>query len=62
MDALRDDEAGERYVRTRDGLREREHVGLHAPVLKREPTAGASETGNDFVGDQQHVVAVADLA
>ena len=36
--------------------------GQHVPVLEREPLAGPAEAGDDLVGDEEHVVLVADLA
>ena len=45
-----------------DALAEGDHVGHGAEVLDPEPAAGAAEAGDDLVGDQQHLVAVAHLA
>ena len=36
--------------------------GVDAPVLDGQPAAGAAVAGQHLVGDEQHVVAVADLA
>jgi hypothetical protein len=43
-------------------LGERADVGLDVPVRRREPAARAAEAGDHLVGDEQHLVAVADLA
>ena len=57
-----DADAAERDVAAGDALRELHDVRLDAVVLQPEPAAGAAEAGDHFVGDQQHVVARADLA
>ncbi len=61
-DAVADADAAERHVARRDRLGELHDVGLDAPVVEGEEGAGAAEAGDDLVGDEQHVVAVADLA
>ena len=44
-----------------DRLGELHDVRLDAPVLEREEAPGAAEAGDHLVGDEQHVVPVADL-
>ena len=61
-DGVADADAAERHVARRDGLGELHDVRLDAPVVEGEQGAGAAEPGDHLVGDQQHVVAVADLA
>src|SRR5437763_1168472 len=39
-----------------------ENVRHHIPVFDREPAAAAPKPAHHFVGDEQHVVAVADFA
>ena len=60
--SLRDDGAGQRDVGAGHRLGEGHDVRLDVPVAQGEPAAGASEAGDHLVGDEQHVVAVADLA
>ena len=57
-----DADAAERDVAAGDALGELHDVRLDAVVLQPEPAAGAAEAGDHFVGDEQHVVARADLA
>ena len=45
-----------------DALGHGDEVGHHAPVLDREPAAGAAEAAHHLVADEQDAVAVADLA
>ena len=52
----------ERHVRRGDSFGCDQDVGLHAPVIDREPLAGASPAGHHFVVDHQHAVAIADFA
>ena len=61
LDRLRDHDAAERQIARRDALGEGDDVGQHVPVLEREPLAGPAEAGDDLVGDEEHVVLVADL-
>ncbi len=61
LDRLRDHDAAERKIARRHALGEGDDVGQHVPVLEREPLAGAAETGDDLVRDEEHVVLVADL-
>src|SRR5690606_4193387 len=46
----------------REALRARDHVGLEAVRRRREHVADAPEARNDLVGDEQHIVLIADLA
>src|SRR3954453_2594001 len=43
-------------------LRHRHDVGLDAEMLASEPGAGAAETGDHFINDEEHLIAVANLA
>ncbi len=52
----------ERHVARRDALGQAPDVGLHAPQPGTEQGAAAAEAGHHLVGDEQHVVTVADLA
>ena len=61
-DAVADRDRAQRRVAAADALAHREDVGHHAPVVDREVLAGASEPGDHLVHDEQHAVAVADLA
>ena len=61
-DAVVHADPAEREVAGGHRLGEQHQVRLHAPVVEREQLAGAAESGNHFVGHQQHVVAVADFA
>ena len=58
--AARDREP-ERPRAARRALARDEDVGPHAPVVAREPRAGAAESGHHLVGDEQHTVRLADL-
>ena len=61
-DTLAGDCRAHREVAGGHRLGHRHDVGFDAEVLAREPGAGTSEAGDHLVDDQQHVVAVADLA
>jgi len=52
----------DREVGARELLGERHELRRHVPGLCTEPSAGAPESGDDLVGDQQDVVAAQDLA
>ena len=54
--------APQRQIGAGDALGEGDKIGLHAPMAKGKPASGAAEPGNDLVGDQQDVVAIADFA
>ena len=56
-----DADAAEWDVAAGDALGELHDVRLDAVVLQPEPAAGAAEAGDHIVGDEQHVVARADL-
>ena len=60
--ALGQDDPAQRQIAAGDALGERDDVGLDVPMAQREPPPGAAKPGDDLVGDQQHLVAVADLA
>ena len=62
MHLLGEDRRAHRHVAARDRLGDRHHVRLHVEMLQREPLAGAPEARDHLIGDQQHLVAVADLA
>ena len=57
-----DRDRGERRVAAAQALAHHEDVRHDAVVLDAEVAAGAPEAGDDLVDDQQHAVAVADLA
>ncbi len=61
-DALVRDQHGEWRIATTDALGRHENVWHHVPVLDREPSAGPPEAAHDLIGDQEHLIAVADLA
>ena len=49
----------QRQIARRQRLREAQDIGRHLRVFTRKHAARAAETGEDFIGDQQHAVAVA---
>src|SRR6202022_4208840 len=53
--------APERQVSRCYSFRKGDNVGLHVPVRHREPSPGTPEPGNDFIGNQQDVVARTDF-
>ena len=57
---VRDHRAAERLVAGGDALGDRHEVRLDAEVLAAEPLAGAAETADHLVGDQQDPVLAAD--
>ena len=61
-DGVRRDHRAHRRVGRRDALGRRDDVGLVAVALGAEVVAQATPRADDLVGDEQHVVAVADLA
>ena len=56
------DHRAHRRVRGGDALRGRDHVRLVAVAFAAEPVAEPAPRADHLVGDQQHTVAVADLA
>src|SRR5581483_11247758 len=48
-------------VAAADALRGRDQVRHHTPVVDPEGAPGAAEAGHYLVGNEQHLVAVADL-
>ena len=54
--------AGNRRIAAAEALAGHQHVRRHAPVVEAEGRAGASEASHHVVRQQQHVVAVAELA
>ena len=65
-DFLAGDDCAERGVSAGESFGGDEDVGGNAgivskPVLNREVAAGAAHAGHDFVGDEEHAVAVADF-
>ena len=56
------EDAGQRGVTAGHPLARDEDVRRAGPVLVAEGASGAAEAGHDLVGDQQDVVAIADLA
>ena len=61
-DLVSDDCRAERHVSAGDALGEGDDVRAHAPVLMREHATGAAKAGDHLVENQQHAVAIADLA
>ena len=59
---VRRDDRAERGVGGREPLRARDDVRADVVALRREPVADPAERGDDLVGREQDVVAVADLA
>ena len=51
----------QRHITGRQALGETGHVGFHPPAAGAEQAAAAPEPGDHLVGDQQHVVRVADF-
>jgi hypothetical protein len=45
-----------------DGLGERENIRFYIPMLKRKPFACAAKACDDFVGNEEHFIFVADGA
>jgi hypothetical protein len=62
VDTVAYDRPAQGRVPAGDGLRERDHVGLVVVGLGAEVRPEAAEGADDLVGDEQHVVFVADLA
>ncbi|MCY1217940.1 hypothetical protein D9M72_298710 [compost metagenome] len=62
LDAFVDHGGAKGDVTGGDALGQAHDVGLHAPQAAAEHLACAAEAGDDFIGDQQHAVLVADLA
>ena len=62
VDRFLQDHAAERQVPAGDALGEGDHVGDDLPALDAEVVPEAAEAGDDLVGDQQHLVLVADGA
>ena len=56
------DHRTQRRVAARETLRARDHVGEVVVALAPEHLAQSPERADDFVGDEQHAVLVADLA
>ena len=61
-DILARDGSADGQVAAGEGFGDGEDVGLDAPVLRREPLAGAAEAGDDLIADEEDAVPVADLA
>ena len=61
-DRLTDDHRTQRHIAGVDALRHGEDVRHYVPVLAGKPATGAPEAGHHLVADEQHAVAVADLA
>ena len=61
-DAVRRYHRPARDVTGGESLGEGEKVGRHAVVIDGEPPPRSSEPGQDFVGDEQHAMTIADLA
>ena len=57
-----DDDGAERLVAGGEDLRQQHQVGHDAEALARRPAAEPPDAGHHLVADQQHAVAVADLA
>ena len=62
LDGAAHHDAAQRQVAGGHALGERADVGLDVPVAGGEPLARPAEAGDHLVGDEQHLVPVADLA
>ena len=60
VDLATGDHGGHGHVAAAQRLADEDDVGLEAPVLQREPPAGAPEPGLDLVEDEQGAVAPAE--
>ncbi len=58
--AIVQSDCAHRHVAAGQPLGHRDEVGFEAEVLMREPLAGAAETTDHFISDQQYVVLAAD--
>ena len=58
-DPVADKHAAKRQVPGRDALGERHEIGPRTEVVRTEPLAETTEAGDDFIGDQQNAVLVA---
>ena len=61
-DLVAHDGGAERQVTARDALRHRHQIRIEIPETRREPGAEAAEAGDHLVGDEQDLVAAAQLA
>ncbi len=61
VDLAARDHRGDGHVAAAERLADEHEVGIEAPVLEREPPAGAAESGLDLVDDEQRAVATAEL-
>ena len=59
---FRSEHAAQRQIPARHPFGERDEVRLDPPMAERKPFSGAAKAGDHLVGDQQDLVAVADLA
>src|SRR5262249_48870256 len=59
--SLRRHRGTERQIASGERLREADDIGCDRLMVAREHLAGAAETGEHFVGDEQRLVAVAQL-
>ena len=57
----RGEDGAERGVAAGDSFSDKNHVRLDAPMLNGERSAGAAETGHDFVGDEEDPARAADF-
>src|SRR5580698_1019512 len=50
----------QRHIGGCNALGGRQHIGLYTPVIHGKPFAGTPPSGHHLIGDEQHVVPVAD--
>lgn len=60
FDSIRNPDPAKRHVATGDTFGKLDDIWLHPPVLQGKPAPGTSETSDDLVADQQHIILVAD--
>src|SRR6266508_6362194 len=60
VNLLRDDTGTERHITAVDAFGQRQHVWPKIPTFEREAFAGAAESGDHFVENEQHPILAAD--
>ena len=65
-DLIRDppvgDDGADRDVARAKPLRTDDKIGDHPPVVERKIGSGAAKSGHDLIGDEEDLMAIADLA
>ena len=62
VDPIGDADSPQRQVPRRNSLGKRHDVRLDIPMFQAKPLSSPSESGDDFIRNQEHVVLVANLA